>query len=489
MIVTCQECSTSFQLDETRIPASGARVRCSRCKHAFFLPRPNANADEAIQAVVEEAIASESPAAPAPTRDLPRPAASSPRASAPTLSAAEPDEEDWQFSQEIPAADDDSRVVPAPASAPAPRPDSFDLTGDFGRGLDPGSSASNRREKPTGVSSAGVVNPTSTPTPKANARPPAATSSVTKPPVVPPAPVREESSFGTVDDFSSLIEDEDDAGHEELVLDPSRGSHSGVGSSPTPPRPTAASTAPTTAARSEELDDPESWDLLGEERARSAPTKPHPVARSAPRPMPSKAAAPPSAAPLDLFAEATLPPAHEESSEPSRWLDHASRAGRWVGWSMTLVCVAWVASGFARTEWSRFAERPAPVSIGPVVVETTRVGWLETRSEGWLLVVEGVARNESRSAAAAPLQLALLDETGSPLAEPPIAAGRPISQELLREAPAAVLDVERAEALRQWIAQPLGPGEARPFAIVSMQRELPERARRWRLEPATTASR
>jgi len=39
MIITCPECLTKFQLDETRIPEGGAKVRCSRCKYVFQLPK------------------------------------------------------------------------------------------------------------------------------------------------------------------------------------------------------------------------------------------------------------------------------------------------------------------------------------------------------------------------------------------------------------------------------------------------------------------
>ena len=35
MIITCEECSTSFNLDEKLIKPSGSKVRCSKCKHVF----------------------------------------------------------------------------------------------------------------------------------------------------------------------------------------------------------------------------------------------------------------------------------------------------------------------------------------------------------------------------------------------------------------------------------------------------------------------
>ena len=70
MIVTCEECSTSFQLDEARIPATGAQVRCSRCKHAFFLPNPNTSQSEAIDSIAEQAAGDSLAAVPAASPDL-----------------------------------------------------------------------------------------------------------------------------------------------------------------------------------------------------------------------------------------------------------------------------------------------------------------------------------------------------------------------------------------------------------------------------------
>lgn len=475
MIVTCQECSTSFQLDESRIPASGARVRCSRCKHAFFLPRPSTSPDDAIQSVVEEAIASESFSAPHPTQDLAAPAPPSPRAHAPM--PAEPDEEDWQFSQDIPAADEDARVPAAPAaSAPAPRPDSFDLTGDFGRGLDPGSSGTSRSEK----SAAPRAQPTkSRPAPasiEADAR---ANAKADPAPTSPPPPARDESSFGTVDDFSALIEDED--GPDAIDLDTSRAPRAKANAAG---RKTPGATG-ATAKGSEELGDPESWDLLGEERARPSVPAPTPVPRSMPRATRPPAAVQPAAAPLDLFADTPLPLTREERATPARWQAPVALVGRLAGWVVTLVCVAWVASGLVRTEWSRFSERPAPVSLGPIVAETTRVGWAETSRAGLVLVVEGFARNTAGSAAPAPFELVLLDAKGARLEHAAHAVGLPIPDATLREAPLETLAAARDAARRDWAARPLAPGEVRAFTIVSLQGEIPEHARRWLLESGT----
>jgi predicted Zn finger-like uncharacterized protein len=40
MIVTCASCMTKFSLDDSKIPAKGAKVRCSKCQHVFFVTPP-----------------------------------------------------------------------------------------------------------------------------------------------------------------------------------------------------------------------------------------------------------------------------------------------------------------------------------------------------------------------------------------------------------------------------------------------------------------
>jgi predicted Zn finger-like uncharacterized protein len=68
VIVTCERCATQFQLDDSRVPKEGVRVRCSRCKHAFEVHLPG---------------------------------------TAPAAAATEEEESDWQFNQDPPAANPD----------------------------------------------------------------------------------------------------------------------------------------------------------------------------------------------------------------------------------------------------------------------------------------------------------------------------------------------------------------------------------------------
>ena len=48
MIVTCASCLTKFNLDDSRVPPKGAKVRCSRCKHVFFVPPPAPQKEEVV---------------------------------------------------------------------------------------------------------------------------------------------------------------------------------------------------------------------------------------------------------------------------------------------------------------------------------------------------------------------------------------------------------------------------------------------------------
>ncbi|MBM4349143.1 MAG: DUF3426 domain-containing protein [Deltaproteobacteria bacterium] len=46
MIVTCASCLTKYQLDDSRISEKGAKVRCSRCKHVFYVVPPPETKEE-----------------------------------------------------------------------------------------------------------------------------------------------------------------------------------------------------------------------------------------------------------------------------------------------------------------------------------------------------------------------------------------------------------------------------------------------------------
>ena len=49
MIITCASCLTKFNLDDSRIQAKGIKVRCSRCKHLFYVVPPPETKEEIIE--------------------------------------------------------------------------------------------------------------------------------------------------------------------------------------------------------------------------------------------------------------------------------------------------------------------------------------------------------------------------------------------------------------------------------------------------------
>ncbi|MEE8475664.1 MAG: zinc-ribbon domain-containing protein [Myxococcota bacterium] len=87
MIVTCEKCSTRFELDDAKVPKQGIRVRCSQCKHAFLIEPPGA---DRVQRAAEEAISG----SPEPSQDLPDTATADPDQD----SGSEPE---WTFNHDF----------------------------------------------------------------------------------------------------------------------------------------------------------------------------------------------------------------------------------------------------------------------------------------------------------------------------------------------------------------------------------------------------
>jgi len=125
VIVRCERCETRFKLDESRLPARGARVRCSRCKHAFFVVPPGASPEERVHDAAADAVraadaARPSGGAPEPSWDLEEnpgatrsrslrsgaPDRSAPPRPRPTAKAdvarGEEEDSEWRFEDEVP---------------------------------------------------------------------------------------------------------------------------------------------------------------------------------------------------------------------------------------------------------------------------------------------------------------------------------------------------------------------------------------------------
>ncbi len=106
MIVACEKCQTRFQLDDKRVPQEGIRVRCSQCKHAFFIRSSDGDRAEVIDGLAGEAARTGGPSPPEAAQDLSA-------APAEELGGQGEDESDWQFNRDAPqdlqeGEDDDS---------------------------------------------------------------------------------------------------------------------------------------------------------------------------------------------------------------------------------------------------------------------------------------------------------------------------------------------------------------------------------------------
>jgi len=102
VIVTCQECQTQFQLEDAKVPKAGIRVRCSRCKCAFFVESPHQPDPDHASSLAREALGSD--------RD---------EVSGPSIDSNVPDEEsDWQFNEDVdPVSADPGNDLAAARSA------------------------------------------------------------------------------------------------------------------------------------------------------------------------------------------------------------------------------------------------------------------------------------------------------------------------------------------------------------------------------------
>ncbi|HPG27582.1 MAG TPA: zinc-ribbon domain-containing protein [Myxococcota bacterium] len=471
MIVTCEECSTSFQLDEARIPTSGARVRCSRCKHAFFLPHPSAGESRALHDIAEQAAADAAPGVPRAATDLASSAASAGAgAAAPAAglaTAAEPEEEDWQFSEEVRVEGDDlddeleQAIADAPdAVAEAAEESAFGVVDDFEKDFGRGAAAPSAGPTEAATDGSEID--------RLAAADAGVESGLSLESDASPEPARDESSFGTVDDFSSLIDE--DLGTEG-------------GEAAAAKRATSATldvrAAATDSATTDDLGDPESWDLLGGQEDPG----PRPSLFGPGPGRPAPVAAKPSLA-ESMRAEDPSPIVYDDvDARPSMLRRGVSVVGALVGWSVTLTAIGIVLWFGLRPEWTRWAQSPQSVTSGRFEAETGAAVWVETSRSGPLLLVEGRVRNGgSTPLRPGPVQLALLDARGQRLTAQPLAAGQVLPERTLRESTPEALETERLAAIARFAARPLAPGEARSFQAFLPASSLPDAARRILLE-------
>jgi predicted Zn finger-like uncharacterized protein len=484
LIVTCDECSTSFELDESRIPVTGARVRCSRCKHAFFLPNPTASATDAADSIAEEVAGDETAGVPTASRDLAGLDGSVASEANPPESSpvSEPEEEEWQFTEEIRVEGDDDldiddsfgdetdfteeyREPTLAEEMPGETSDSPPVdASDEGVGLDASIQQVTEElevdgidldvdDDPSGLELGGAADAVS----GIGDAEESATGVEAG---------HDDSSFGAVEDFSALSEEVDLDGVDTeptLNADLSDDSDAGLYSS---------------EGSTEDLGDPENWDLAPGADFDSQNSSIAGLVNSFSSPG-SQAAGRGSAS---TFENDLDPNQYDpELGERSMLTKGLASIASIVGWVGTVAAVSVVAYLGITSESKRWSIETQSFAQGSLTAQTTHSRWIETLRSEPLLVVDGIARNTGAEGIDAPsLQIALLDAEGNRIPGAEIVVGSPLAEEILREATPDELGRSKQSAPGIFRSSPLTPGESRPFQAVIG--ELPLEARRLLLE-------
>jgi predicted Zn finger-like uncharacterized protein len=487
VIVECSQCSTRFQLDESRVPAKGIKVRCSRCKHAFFLRPPDASQSQAVDELASEAAREGVVPPPDATQDLATHQQVEPDAGG---GEEEDEESDWQFNEEVPSGDggdleSDEDLAEDPSFTRGESDLAAAEAGEEPPGLDdlesedepPGLDDLESGDEPPGLDD-GLGEDESTAFDDGEVEDEREASEIpgldhgNTPPQAEPV---DGSHFGSVEDFSSLVEEEQ-AGESSLSSE----ALAAVDQLLSPESRSAAG---------EELGDPESWDFFSDQSLESASpfqradfsSETATGAEVSASGLSQRVAAEIDAfdSDLDAYPGELLSPAASDS-----WVQ---RAGRAVGW---ILVVALFGAGVARGLFPDFRpmiEPPSAVQLGDLRAVELRGSWLDTARAGTLFAVTGQLRNQSNTEAVrvGALQVALLDARGEHIPLEPAPLGAPLDRALLRELPIDALWRSRGEAARELAASVLPPGGF--LSVEAVFASVPVAATRYQLEFASAA--
>ncbi len=443
MIVECSNCQTRFQLDDSRVPLRGIRVRCSRCKEAFFLEHPNASQAEAAHDVAEHAAGSVGPDT---TQDL-----SSEASITNAPSHTEPDdEEDWEFNDEPLGLDpnetgntqlvdpESDPLATAAAEADEDVADSAD--GDLhvpGLGFDErADGAESGLELDVGSSSdlAGSADVA------CDADDRSSSDLAGSPDVACDADDREEeSAFGEVSDFSALADEKEE-------------SHEQAEAIPAPPAAALLS--------SDDVGEPEDWDFFSDESLEQPDTF-----ETMDDAMGSAMAAVEADDPSRVSGSASSGPDLGHVRAETSWRSGLRKVGHALGWIVTLGLLS---LGLARGVFqlpSPGTRTNASVDLGDFQAVQIRGSWFETVRSTRLYAVTGQLVNDSDQARwpGSGLSVALLSPDGRVLELPAARAGVPIPEAQLRELSPDDLAraVDQSVAALAWVR--LEPGQAATF--------------------------
>jgi predicted Zn finger-like uncharacterized protein len=442
LIVTCEKCATQFQLEEARVPESGIRVRCSVCRHAFFVEHPDSPGEPASDPgtrVVEDVLRRVDPLG----------------------------DESWEFS-------DGGRLSEAASRGAHDRfEEGFEAAREA---VDELLGVGEPTPPPWRASGRELAEPGPEPEPPLE-RPPA--------PEPEPPPIDQASRTAPVGDPwrdpswerrggegpGPRAELAAEASEDELELD------EGDGALELDPGDAALELDPGDAELGAlETDDALGDDLGGFERdpvAREPDPEPAPSAEPLASPAAVLTAGPAAVAPPSLGLGARI------ELEPLR-LEWLGRAGNLLGAAAVsiLAAVAFWASAAPRT---RSDAAPGAQELAGLEASRIEGRFVEHATLGSLYVVRGELRNPAPAPrpTGARLVVRLLDAEGAPLAAPVASLALPLDPARLREADAEDLRAAREAAARELAAATLAAGASVAFEAVI--EELPEAARRFEL--------
>jgi predicted Zn finger-like uncharacterized protein len=433
LIITCEQCETQFQLDDSRVPAGGVKVRCSRCKHAFFV-KPGASAGDPVEQAVGRALEGES--------DLPGDSTQELRGRPQTQERAAGPPESWEFEH-------DARTRSGGRSA---------------LGIDAA------REAIDDLLGGGGDAPSAPPAPASDALDELFDSD---------PDLGAASAWGSADDLGpdglgSDDLDRDGLGADLADAEPAAGFGDDASGSLDLDGPAAfAADAPraragAAAPAQDGLGNPDSWDFFAAEGA----------AQAAPPATGMRIA-------LGRLGEVRprqpLAPMDVADSEPSQVAVWAARAGHAAGWLATGLLCAFAlhrslpAAPLAATATARSQ------SLGPLEARDVSGRWLENAVAGDVFVVSGLlgATADAGRGPGVRLVVRLVDADGHVLEQEAAPVGPALAESRLREESPRALRVELDRGSRALAWEPLRAGETRSFQ--ALLAAVPERARGFEL--------